>query len=778
MASSLGSLVVSLGLDAAQFTAGLSKAEFTAKQASNKIVGAFSGLKGAVAGALAGFTLDEVIKRSVEAERSINRLNTVLSTTGYSAGITADEVERMSQSLKGRTQFDDDDIRKGIASLLRFRDVQGDVFRQAVELAPDIATALDTDIVSAFQKLGKAIADPEKGMRGLKEAGIRLTESQIALAKEMKNTGDIAGAQKLVLDAVTKSVGGAAAGENVGLYGATSAMAKAWDDLLKSFNKSDALGGVAESVISRIADKTKRLADIIGDGKLTQSLVAFFSAGLITPAPELPRDTRTKAINAGGNVTLAEQNAAIGALQRTLEQAQERQAVLDKANAEKRIALARVAAEGTLAIEKDAQQQRLQVLDALNADGLISIRDFFSQRRQIIQDATALEVKAINAQISAQAELSNRAGQEGDYQKQIAAQTAIAKLIDERTRAQQKAGAEQVLNSIREQAELQKVADKLREINAEIAALKGNQAQGTGLKFDLQNETFRNQLSASGDRAGLAQLDELRSLTVARAQFNDKLEEQSQLTARLAIEEERIQNAQRVGAIGEIEALRQTSGARRRAVVELEKTVSALQQVAEASKNPALILQAEQAKAALERLRGETDLLAAKFDTIFTESFSDAFADFIDGSKSASEAFKDFSNSVVREINKLVAQELAKKLFGGIVGEGGIGSVFSGIFGGSSGGSKPSSGGGLFGFLGSLFGGSFASGTPFVPNDMLAFVHRGERIVPATENARGGGREMSFTLVQNFAKGTDKKTVGQAAAAAGESVQRALSRNG
>ena len=34
---------------------------------------------------------------------------------------------------------------------------------------------------------------------------------------------------------------------------------------------------------------------------------------------------------------------------------------------------------------------------------------------------------------------------------------------------------------------------------------------------------------------------------------------------------------------------------------------------------------------------------------------------------------------------------------------------------------------------------SFQVGTDFVPNDMLAMIHRGEAIIPASENARGGG---------------------------------------
>ena len=64
-----------------------------------------------------------------------------------------------------------------------------------------------------------------------------------------------------------------------------------------------------------------------------------------------------------------------------------------------------------------------------------------------------------------------------------------------------------------------------------------------------------------------------------------------------------------------------------------------------------------------------------------------------------------------------------------------------GLFGG--GGSSPLPG--SLGAAGGLPLPSFDSGTPYVPRDMIAKIHRGERIVPAAENAagrlgvRGGG---------------------------------------
>jgi hypothetical protein len=183
--------------------------------------------------------MQKIAEATIEQERAQARLNATLQATGHAAGITRGELNQIADDLKGRTVFDDDAIRRGLASMLRFRSIQGDVFREAAGLAADLAAALDTDLNSAFQRLGRALEDPEKGLRALREAGINVTSATERVKKVMEETGDVAKAQKIILEELGKSVGGAAAGENAGLYGSVKALDKAWDDFLKGLGQRE-----------------------------------------------------------------------------------------------------------------------------------------------------------------------------------------------------------------------------------------------------------------------------------------------------------------------------------------------------------------------------------------------------------------------------------------------------------------------------------------------------------------------------------------------------------
>lgn len=243
-----------IGAEAKTAGAEVGRAFEKASSEATSAAAVFDRIKTTLAGA---FTVGAVVQFGraisasvIEAERSSALLNSTLRATGFAANLSSKQVEGLVQELAGISTFDDDPIRQGVVALLRFRDISGETFKEASRAAVDLAAATGKDLPSAFVAVGKALQDPASGMKALREAGVKLSEGQQDLAEKMRKSGDAAGAQKLVLEELAKSVGGAAAGEASGLYGSTRALANAWDDLLKTIGQLPAVAQSSQGAIS------------------------------------------------------------------------------------------------------------------------------------------------------------------------------------------------------------------------------------------------------------------------------------------------------------------------------------------------------------------------------------------------------------------------------------------------------------------------------------------------------------------------------------------------
>ena len=188
--------------------------------------------------------------------------------------------------------------------------------------------------------------------------------------------------------------------------------------------------------------------------------------------------------------------------------------------------------------------------------------------------------------------------------------------------------------------------------------------------------------------------------------------------------------------------------------------------------------------------RAEQDRMQAAIEAAnaVQDAFGNLINDLISGTKSWKDAFRDAAKNITAELNRIASQQIAKQLFGaGTAGGGFLNDIFGKIFGGgvAGGGNGPlaaagttlttagttlttaatqlltaagqlmasamgGGGGGMGSLFGSLFGGGgggsigdfglgtalagYAVGTPYVPQDSLAVVHKGEAIIPARYN--------------------------------------------
>lgn len=140
----------------------------------------------------------------------------------------------------------------------------------------------------------------------------------------------------------------------------------------------------------------------------------------------------------------------------------------------------------------------------------------------------------------------------------------------------------------------------------------------------------------------------------------------------------------------------------------------------------------------------EANIQIAEGMDVVRDATRGLFSDLMDGSKSASEAFKDFVASILDGIAQIVARNLTEQLLGS--------------FGSTGGGA---SGGGLASLFGSFFGGARASGGPVYPGKAYLVGEQGPELIrpmgagmvssasetrAAMQGARSGTTNVTFVL--------------------------------
>ena len=144
----------------------------------------------------------------------------VIKSTGGAAGLTATQMSEMAQAMSasnGASLFSDDAILGAQNVLATFTNIKGQNFGGATQSIIDMSQALGIDLNSAAMQVGKALNDPIKGIAALGRSGVQFTAEQEATIKALVETGDVAGAQALMMKELNTQFGGSAAAA-VGTY--------------------------------------------------------------------------------------------------------------------------------------------------------------------------------------------------------------------------------------------------------------------------------------------------------------------------------------------------------------------------------------------------------------------------------------------------------------------------------------------------------------------------------------------------------------------------------
>jgi hypothetical protein len=243
MATLLGSLLVSLGLESGQFKSGLTEAQKEFRRAqrsfeqtakSMQSIGTRLSLAVTAPIILIGKRSFDAAMKSKEAFAQVER---ALDGMGGASGKTAEDLKKSSKELETLSNFDQTDIlNKVTKNLLTFGNVSGEVFDRAQQAAVDLSEGLQQDLQSSALQLGKALNDPIKGITALSRAGVSFSPAQQEVIKSLVKTGEVAKAQGIILDELSKQFGGAAKAARDATPGGD--LQQAWRELQRTIGEA------------------------------------------------------------------------------------------------------------------------------------------------------------------------------------------------------------------------------------------------------------------------------------------------------------------------------------------------------------------------------------------------------------------------------------------------------------------------------------------------------------------------------------------------------------
>jgi phage-related protein len=162
-------------------------------------------------------------------QSNVNLIQTIKST-GDSCGLTAKQVQDLSKKLADHSVFSRSAVQDGEAMLATFTHIGKDVFPMASQALVDLSQKMGKDPKNAAIQLGKALNDPVNGLTALKRVGVTFSDAQKEVIKNLVKTGDVAGAQRVIIAELNKEFGGQAAAAVTTYQGRVALLKKQFDD--------------------------------------------------------------------------------------------------------------------------------------------------------------------------------------------------------------------------------------------------------------------------------------------------------------------------------------------------------------------------------------------------------------------------------------------------------------------------------------------------------------------------------------------------------------------
>lgn len=191
-----------------------------------------------------------------------------IASTGNAASVSVDGLNSLASSIQDYSGQTDDSIVKSEQLLLTFTNIKNNgpdkIFDQATKASADMAAKFGGDASQQAVLLGKALNDPVKGISALQRVGVSFTDSQKNTIDAMVKTGDVAGAQKVILGELNTEFGGAAKAAGESFPGQLKRVHRAFEDLSQGIVQGflPVMGPALEGVITILKKVTPVATDM------------------------------------------------------------------------------------------------------------------------------------------------------------------------------------------------------------------------------------------------------------------------------------------------------------------------------------------------------------------------------------------------------------------------------------------------------------------------------------------------------------------------------------
>ena len=205
---------------------------------------------------------EKVANLTNEVEKGKNGWTVFKDTTQLSRDALID----LSKELQNTTIYSDEMVLSAESMMLRFENINANIFPDAIRLSADLASSLGIELPAAARLVGMALDDPEKGIGRLNTAYRIFDDAQMSVIKNMAASGDLAGAQALIMQGLTEKFGGAAVAIGETFAGKLAIAKNALDDF------KEAIGAPFMEMLKLVFDK---FTDFMHSDTI-QNIIKFF----------------------------------------------------------------------------------------------------------------------------------------------------------------------------------------------------------------------------------------------------------------------------------------------------------------------------------------------------------------------------------------------------------------------------------------------------------------------------------------------------------------------